>query len=295
MVDARQGRLLRKGDLTAAEYVDVLRLAALCNAHEGLDLKLNLDIIQPGAATLRTIYVLAYLDGVLVGFACMEDAGDYETCGMVDPAYRRLGIGRALLRGVRAAATERSLDHVLIVCDDASASGRAFLSQFGVKHEFSEHRMLHDTSVPLPPLDDRITIRPAARTDVETIASIRAAAFGDDAHASTATIESDMLNPGERFYVGLFEGEPVATLKVTYATQRAYIYAFGVRPDVQGQGVGRQVLAHLLPELARQGRSDVALEVVTTNTRALRAYTGSGFRTLTTYGYYQLDLARLPA
>src|SRR5438445_795115 len=85
--------LVGRQTLDEEEIREARRLADVCNAYEGLDLKLALGEppADSGQAMNRFLY---YDDGRLVGFCSL----DYEElCGMVHPEHRRRGIGRALL------------------------------------------------------------------------------------------------------------------------------------------------------------------------------------------------------
>jgi len=68
----------------------------------------------------------------------------------------------------------------------------------------------------------------------------------------------------------------------------AFVQTLGVAPQVQGEGLGAQLLQALLDEAARRRRTPVLLEVRADNDRALRLYERFGFRrTGIRRGYYQ--------
>lgn len=66
LTDQKQGLMKRQG-LTQVELAEVKRLAETCNAYEGLDLKLNWNILERRQPD-QTNDFLAYEHGALVGF-----------------------------------------------------------------------------------------------------------------------------------------------------------------------------------------------------------------------------------
>ena len=70
-----------------------------------------------------------------------------------------------------------------------------------------------------------------------------------------------------------------------------YLIAFGVLPELQGQGFGRQILTRTVRCLAAEGWGPVRIEVETRNRTALGLYRSCGFREVAGYAYSALDLA----
>src|SRR5689334_22635242 len=113
----RQG-LIAASTLSAEDLKQVRALRDVCNAYEGLTLKLNLSPGDPDLPATRFLY---FDRGRLVGYAAL-DAGSFEAelCGMVHPRHRRRGIGRELLEAARAACRRTYLERLLLICEEAS-------------------------------------------------------------------------------------------------------------------------------------------------------------------------------
>ncbi|MBF6589633.1 MAG: GNAT family N-acetyltransferase [Ktedonobacterales bacterium] len=279
--------------LTTEERAQIARLAATCNALEGLELKLTTDM-TPSRSGIENNAFLRYDGDTLIGFCAIDVNGDAEAeiCGMVHPAHRRRGIGRALLAAVRTESARRGLRRLLLICEAASRSGQGFISNTGATLTFSEYRLRLGPFQPQSPRYSDLTIQRADPTDVDTLAHITALAFGDPEDWLRPRIALDIHDPGQRFYLARLAGQPVASLKVyPLADHAAGIYAFGVLPDQRRRGIGRQVLEEVIAALLAEGRTAILLEVETTNTNADALYRSCGFREVTTYGYYALDLA----
>jgi ribosomal protein S18 acetylase RimI-like enzyme len=276
------------------DRVEVLR--ACCNAHEGLDLKLDLAALDPADGHLRApSQFLAYVGEQLVGYCSLDQGGDIEVCGMVHPAQRQRGVGHRLLDVARHECRRRGASYVLLICEDASASGRAFVSALGLARTFAEHRMECDVSaLAAAPseqsLDGRLSISRAGPADLDAVAAVQAAAFGDGVGEVRQLIAQDLREPNVHYYVAHLGEFPVGSLKVYTIPPRAGIYAFGVAPAYRRRGIGRQILLQVIARLGAEGYVHIWLEVDTDNVPAQALYRSAGLRVTTTYGYYRLDL-----
>lgn len=285
MTTGGQHGLVARPTLTAREVEEIRALLDLCNAHEGLDLKLT-PSVPPYGADDGIGDLLYYEDGRLVGYCRLEGKSEVELCGMVHPAHRRRGIGRALLAAATDECRRRGASHALLICEEASRSGRAFVAAIGAQYTFAEFRMELDSLQKRAAGDDRLQMREAGPEDVEALARIRTAAFGSAEDAAARSIAREMRDPHQRFYLAWLDETPVGSLKVFFVDDRASIYAFAVLPDHRGRGIGRQILTLTLEMLLVEGWRRIGLEVLTDNHMALALYRSCGFRETTTYGYY---------
>lgn len=273
-----------------AEQARALR--DLCNRADGLDLKLG--ITSEFTTQAQEPYAFfCMVDGALIGFCTLTggDNPELELCGMVHPDYRRRGIGRTLLRAALDSAHRRlGVIRVLVICEDASASGRAFVATAGGEHRFSENRMETDTPRARA-TTKRLDVHQAGPDEARDLARIIAASFGQADENLAAEIVRDMAT-GERYFLARLGDAPVGALKVFIDRPKAYIYAFGVVPEYRRQGYGREILEDLLPRLFAEGWTAVGLEVDADNFPAQALYRAVGFHDVTVYGYYQLPLAQ---
>ena len=278
--------------LTGEQAQQARALRDLCNRQDGLDLKLGISssfrspISEPYA-------FLCVADGALVGFCTLSgDSGpELELCGMVHPAYRRRGIGRALLCSALDSSRRRlAVIRVLVICEDASTSGRAFVAAAGGKHSFSENRM-ETATPPTRTAPQRLDVRPADAEDAADLARIISVSFGQSDDHMAEEIARDMTLGGERYYLAWLGATPISAFKIFVDRPKAYIYAFGVLPEYRRQGYGREILEDIIPRLFAEGWTAVGLEVDADNTPAQALYRAVGFHDITVYGYYDLAMA----
>lgn len=276
--------------LSDAEIAAAETLRHVCNTFDGLDLKVEPELLLRESDGVANRAYLYYNAGMLVGFCTLDSGRDVEICGMVHPEHRRKGIGQKLLDAALDQYRRQRRGRALLICEDASTSGRGFVARAGGKLAFAEHRMALSALRTSEPRLSGLTLRQAGARDVDAIAAIAAPAFGDPEAFVRRRTEADMLDPNGRMYLALLDENPVGTLKVFSMDATAGIYGFAVAPRYQGQGIGRAMLTRILAQLESDGYARITLEVLTDNARAIALYNSTGFRTVTTYGYYALAL-----
>ena len=273
--------------LSEDDRAAVVRLAELCNRYEGLDLALN---FQPSPADDTTDQFLYYDRGALVGFVSLYGDLEIEVCGMVHPERRRRGIGRALLGAAQAECRRRGLTSFLLVCEEASSSGKAFVAAVGAQYRYSEYRMELDAARINRPAarDERFRLRRAGPEDLELLSHLTAASFGDPVEEVRRHFAQRFQEPNQRFYIAALQDEPVGSLRLAQFDRCVYINAVGVPPAYRGRGYGRRMLVETIDMLVAEGWEQIMIEVVTENRNALSLYRSCGFKETTTYGFYEI-------
>lgn len=105
-----------------------------------------------------------------------------------------------------------------------------------------------------------------------------ATGMANDVRGDSAAVIERTLDQGGRLLILEEEGGgPIAgSVWLTQDGRRAYMHHFGIRPDLQGQGLGRRLLAEAL-EAVRATGLQVKLEVHRDNERAQNLYRRRGF------------------
>src|SRR5947208_563199 len=126
-----------------------------------------------------------------------------------------------------------------------------------------------------------IRLRRATLADVGAIGRVAGAAFGDRPDPHRQKAEREMGHHNVRYYVGELSDEPIGSLRLVWFDGRVYVTAFGVVPDLQGRGYGRQILSETIADLLAEGQDEIYIEVETNNRNALGLYRSCGFEETT--------------
>jgi ribosomal protein S18 acetylase RimI-like enzyme len=226
--------------------------------------------------------LLWWSDGRLAGFLGIYSHGApvLELAGMVDPEFRRRGIGTALVDEALQVCRELAHTATLLVVPRTSVAGRALALRRGGTLDHSEHALQllgQPSDVRVDPL---VTIRAATVQDLPAVSELLTLGFGW-APSAPADLGNDM-------FVVERESELIGTVRLIHEGDTAGVYGFAIHPDHQGRGIGRDVLHRLCRKARADGATSVTLEVATDNDRALNLYTSLGFTRVTTEDYYTL-------
>jgi ribosomal protein S18 acetylase RimI-like enzyme len=279
--------------LDADEHTVIETLLAACNQHEQVELPINLGSIDPDAAQSSTPdQFLAYDHGTLIGYARVDGWSEPELCGMVHPDHRRRGVGRSLLSAAQHECARHGLKHLTLVCDERSASGKAFVGGVGAQFYNAEYRMQLDPAAidRSLPRHDTLRLQPATADDIAVLTMIQAAAFGDPEAEVRQHVIRGLGLSNRQYLIGLLDEQPIGMLRLGRYRDEADITAFGVLPAYQGRGYGRQMLVDALDILLAEPWPRIMIDVLTDNDNALKLYRNCGFREVSTYGYYRLGV-----
>jgi len=286
--------------LSMQQVSQVRALADSCEERDGYSIEARLDI-----GTLETrpegsvSDVLWYESGQLMGFAGMNsysDPSEVEATILVHPEFRRRGIGRSMARAVVRECQNRGVRRLLIVVPQESREGPAFAGAMGTRHSHSEYTMDLDARriPPFEPIHDAVELRPAGAEDVPIMAAIVASAFAEPVGEEEQALVRLMKDSTRITYLATQDGRPVGVIQSAVSDGRAFIVHFAVRPEMQGRGIGRQMLMAIVRGLQNSGGKRITIEVETENQNALSLYQRCGFVTVNATDYERLELPRIP-
>jgi ribosomal-protein-alanine N-acetyltransferase len=133
-----------------------------------------------------------------------------------------------------------------------------------------------------------LVIAPASPTDIDAIDEIEQHSFKSP--WSKSTFEGELLREWARIDVARIGDRLVAFCNYWLVTTELHILAIATHPDYRGQGIGRQVLGHVLEVASTAGCSLATLEVRRSNRPAIALYERAGFKTVHVRArYYQDD------
>lgn len=277
--------------MSEEDLAAVLQLVQVCNEHDGIDLKVNPDMLRSRRG-IETEDFLCYQDDRLVGFLGLYvfHGEEAEVSGMVHPDYRRKGIFRALQNEAARVCRERKIPQHCFIVQRESGSGKFFVEQLGAVYSFSEYWMdlAPDKIAVLPPTS--IQLRAAGPSDLETLIWLDVHGFQMEEKKVREMHQSIEQNDRSKTYLILTNDQPVGKISTMRTEKEGFIYGFCVHPEHQGKGYGRQALAQAIDILLEEGMQKVSLEVACENSNALGLYESCGFFVKSANDYYKLTL-----
>lgn len=130
--------------------------------------------------------------------------------------------------------------------------------------------MAHDIQ-PRPPL----TFRPMQTRDLDRVLENETRSY---AFPWTRGVFADCLKSRHECWVAERDGMLVGHSVLSVAANEAHLLNVCVRRDQQGQGLGRQIVVHMLTRAREAGATVVHLEVRPSNRVASALYASLGFR-----------------
>ncbi|MEO5611127.1 MAG: mycothiol synthase [Ornithinibacter sp.] len=270
--------------------LEVLELARRAAEADGVDaisesFRLALRTPRPGVTHVR-----ADAGGPRpIGYAARDAAGSAEL--VVDPASRREGVGRALLRALLEGGASGVWAHGDLPAAQSLAAAEELVPTRKL-HVMS--RLLSESDATNPVLPEGFSVRSfEVGGDERAWLQINALAFASHPEQGAITLEDlqermtqEWFDPSGFFLLedtsrtDVDGGHPLAAFHWTKrepGSNAGEVYVVGVHPAYQGRGLAGPVTALGTAHLARQGVERVDLYVEGDNARALATYRRAGF------------------
>lgn len=279
------------------------QLVEACEAEEPAPVRISWSMLRERAGATPLDFC-CYQDGLLVGYLFMDhyDPKERETVILVHPAYRRRGIGLALLAEAREECRQTGVEQLVLLCERRAISGKAFVEHVGARFDFAEHEMALRDYQPRHALASRLNLRRAELDDLAAMTSILASSFGDPEDEVRQRLIRHWQDNSSRQYIATLAvdeqpdtAEPVGVVRLTAEDHETGIYGLGVAPAYQRRGYGRQIVEEAI-RIARAADPEepIMLDVDVDNTRAFNLYRSCGFQVRATYDYYTLNVSEDP-
>lgn len=290
-------------------FVDLVREAHL---HDEIDFiptveGLRVDFENTAEFDPRRDVLLAEIDGEIVAAGQVDvrtrdGMAIHHTEGWVRPAWRRRGLGRAVLHWVERRAVEvarvdgRTGGRAISAWpDDTQVDAIALYEQEGYAIVRYGFLMTRDLADPIPDraLPDGLDVRPVVEADHRTIWDADAEAFQDHwgrAERTEADFDRWFAIPelDTSLWRAAWDGDEVAGSVMTFiypednatlGQRRGWLEHISVRRPWRKRGLASALIAQSLHALRDAGMTEAALGVDAENiSGALRVYEAMGFR-----------------
>jgi ribosomal protein S18 acetylase RimI-like enzyme len=252
-----------------------------------LDVSLNFD---PGMKSLFLYYDDNKLISLLLIF--MPTAKEAEISAYTLPGYRRKGYFRKLLKEASEELKKYKQLDLLFVCESQSKDGKKAINKLGGKLSFTEHSLKLKGSLSGMEKQQfsQIKLQVAGLKDLEAIVVLSRQVFNCD-YEDAESLRTKSLEANNRTqYIAILDDELIGMGAVSFESDEASIFGFGISPQYQGRGLGKELLTLILRELKKKNIQNVTIEVNSGNKNAFNLYLKCGFKIETSYDYYRKPL-----
>lgn len=308
----------------ATDHPDLVRIENLQAWADGVPDRQTVDAMDAEFAHLTNCdlaqdLLIAEVEGVPVAWTRVswDDQNDgsrrYRTFGAVDPAWRRRGIGRALLRWGVARLREIGSDHAFDGerwfagwVNDSDQAGTDLLLEEGFRPVRVFHLMVRPDldDIDVPPMPAGLEVRPVAASDLRAVYLADCDAFRD--HFGAVDDSEDAFlrwsqHPGTdpAMMVVAWDGDDIAggvqcsiwpDENEAFGYQRGWVDSLFTRRPWRRRGLAGALLARGLVLLREHNMTSAQLGVDTANPHdAGRLYLSAGFRPERSATVHRLD------
>ncbi|WP_313341058.1 GNAT family N-acetyltransferase [Sedimentibacter sp.] len=275
-----------KENLDKDDYTDINNLKNICFDYDKTYLKLEIDYKlnrdEKNSDNLNHINeFMLYEDNKLIGYIGIGSFGGdaLEVNGMVHPDYRRKGIFTRLFSLVKDEFYKRKSNEMLLLSDNNSTGGIAFIKSLNCEYHHSEYDMNLDMNVIHEIKFDDLVFRKVVCDDINKIAK------ADFEFLNESDIEELLLSPT---YIIKKDDALIGKTRLEINDNIGGIYGLEVLPEYRGKGYGRELLLLSIKELKEKNVEIITLQVETSNKNALNLYKTCGFKENYTMDYYRI-------
>lgn len=264
-----------------------------CEQYEGINLKLNWDMLRLPSTQGGSEWLVTYEDDLLVGFMGLYGFGsEMEICGMVRPGYRRRRIFTSLWQQAQSIIGRKQVNTLLLNAPSASASGSAFLATLPLVFSHAEYQMKWDGSrvsqaaAEASSAAGNVVLRPAREDEVPILIKLDSSGFELSEEDAAEMFEIHRQEGLQEHILIELDGQPAGKMRLSTEDNETWIYGFTVDKKLRGLGIGRSALLQTI-ERERRNYNGVNLEVALDNPNALKLYESCGFVILNKQDYYR--------
>jgi RimJ/RimL family protein N-acetyltransferase len=283
--------------LDEKQKAEVRELVQECLKSDGLERSLYLSNDNNYYNDLKC-FSLLYKNNKLVSILSIEQPNELEAeiSAYTLPLERKKGYFRLLLKKAMEELESFQINKVFIVVESLSKDGLQTMEHIGTNYTKSEYLLYFDidtfygsnTSFNLYD-NGSIKIENTKKSELKNIAKHCTKIFN-----STLDDEYELLSyvneSSDCFSLSIFkEKRFIGICNISFNQESAFIFGFGILPNYQGMGYGKQSLTMITKILKDKGLKKISLHVGSDNRKAYSLYKNFGFQISTQYDYYSLD------
>ncbi|MGV3740433.1 MAG: GNAT family N-acetyltransferase [Gammaproteobacteria bacterium] len=207
-----------------------------------------------------------------------------EVAVMVDPAFRRRGIARAMLNEIIPTLQMEQIKNLFF--SSPKDLNQEWLSSLNFTFHGSERQMQYDPQKPVTVSFKPAVIRLATQKDIPVLIELDDICFPNKKPDAEEVFRNLLSTNNCSIFVLIQDQRIVGKAHVFKESDRARITDIGVLPEYRGRGLASTLIKYCINHALINNKSKIVLDVELTNESALKLYDGLGFRIVNAHDYW---------
>lgn len=291
-------QLLKAHKLNKRRMEEAEKLVETCLKADGLERRLYLQNDLNCFKELNCFFLL-YDKHSLVSVLTLlvPSESEAEISAYTLPQERKKGYFKTLFTEAKKELQKFAVQDIVFITEPASSSGLEAVRSCPAVYWKSEYLLQKPHSdlncsglKSSPEISKALELRKIKEQEIYRVSEMKVRIFGGDLEEGILEwkeiVESDDME-GYCFYK---DGELTGISGVSHGRNASCIFDFGIAPEYQGKGYGKQFLYRLLERIYETAPGDIILQVSSENPGACSLYKSAGFGIRTQYDYYRYRL-----
>lgn len=279
--------------LSAQVIEEILKLESACKKQDKLTSNIFLDNSLNFNPNINSTFLL-YEDTILISVLTMfvPTQNEAEISGFTLFKYRRMGFFKKLFKAACSELTKYGVHEVLFVCEKQSVQGRAVIKKLEGDYDFTEYSLKYNRAIVSNSDHElsRIKLHKPNIQEVEILVTLMQQIFNDSYKDAKCMVKNAFESKFRDQYLAVLDEEFIGVCGVSFESDGAYIFGFGIEPKYQGKGFGKDMLKLVLDDLIKKNVDVIMIDVNSTNERAYNLYKKYGFTVQTAIEYYRKEI-----
>ncbi|MBP6917325.1 MAG: GNAT family N-acetyltransferase [Legionellaceae bacterium] len=230
--------------------------------------------------------ILYYENGNLVGYlrSFFFYANACEIALMVDPASRRRGIARAMLKEIIPMLQIEQIQTLYF--STPKDLNQTWFTQLGLSFHGSERQMQYDPQKPVSVSFKPAAIRLAVLKDVLGLVELDNTCFPNKKPDAEEVFRNLLSTANCSIFTLTQDQRIVGKAHVFKESDRARITDIGVFPEYRGRGFASTLIKYCINHALINNKPKIVLDVEVANESALKLYDGLGFQITNAHDYW---------
>ncbi len=271
-------------ELSVSQLEDIERLLLKCKQHDGNTIPIYKHLIEKRHPIPCNIlyYQNNQLAGYLRSFFFFEDA--CEVTLMVDPKLRRKRIATQLLETIIPIMQSEYINKLIFSTPPKIHD--AWFKELGLTYRNSEYhmqyRLKNQSTIKAKPAK----IRFATTEDIPDLCIIDNFAFPNKKAEPEALFHSLLKTHNCEIFVLTVDNKVIGKAHIFTESDKVRLTDIGIHPDCRSQGFGTSLIKHCINHCLLRNKTNIVLDVETSNDGALKLYQNLGFEITNSHDYW---------